>query len=494
MNRSDFYYRQIVTEEELDYVFDDIENAIDNILLTHNMWGIVSGITVTKNLVADLNVLVNIGFAYDENGKWIPISSQQTVDLSDSVPGSDSRYVRLYVEHVVAESDPRTDGNGAALNYRLEDSFDFVIQNGTISATPSKPSVSSDMVLLATILLDAGQTQIFNADISMDWTLDPPDRHEGGPALIHGRRNETDVWFNGTAGIENLGFLSFFEGGTPADHGIDLNGQYIFDTGRIEFRGADGIDDGIEMSGKNIIMSAGELHMEGGSIYTEEGNIYTDGGMIQTTSGSISSGTAGVYCGAVFCTGNVGVDGHVLCDGDVYADYDGGGGGDFKWGLTRSQTYHCSVVDSQFGTNWTIYTGFPDAGARKSYVEAAGSHTEDSVIFPIHAPVGSSITEIRVKTYNTEFGDLEMSVFRYDLNTGNVLIPTDMTLLSGSSIQTITGGSYDVGVEDFGGTPHVVADGYVYGVAVRAIGVGAGVRVYGIEVDYDLDIVVCGVI
>ena len=203
MNRSDFYYRQIVTEQEMDQAFDDVENAIDQQILDqtdddHAMWGVYNGLLVAEQSVPDLTVQVSDGIAYDENGKRLVHSGGPTsLNLASYVPagGGESVYVRVYAERDTVESDPRIDGNAVALNYRIADSILFSLAAGTAGGSPTRPAIVADKVLLATVLLTNGQTQIQDSDISMalglgysGGTAIDIDRHEGG-SFAHGRGN-----------------------------------------------------------------------------------------------------------------------------------------------------------------------------------------------------------------------------------------------------------------------------------------------------------------
>lgn len=200
MNRSNFYFEQEVTQAEMDQAFDDVQDVAEQQITDHSdpggdfaTWGVVVGLVVAEQGTPDLTVQISDGVAYDENGKRIPHSGGPTsLDLTSLVPGSDSRYVRVYVEHDTVESDPRVDGAAVPLNYRIADSFAFSLDAGAIAASPVKPTITAGKVLLATILLYTGQTQILDADISLALGntygpgIDEIDRQEGG-VVAHGR-------------------------------------------------------------------------------------------------------------------------------------------------------------------------------------------------------------------------------------------------------------------------------------------------------------------
>jgi hypothetical protein len=206
-DRSDFYFKQLVTEAEMDQAFDDLETADRNMIAdqtdgVHAVWGVFEGYEVTENSgTPDLNVEVANGVAYDEQGRRIPHTAGPTlVDLASGVPGSDSRYVRVYAVYAEVTSDPRVDGSGTPLDYRITESVTFEIQLGAIAASPVRPAILTDRVLIATVLIATGATQIFDADISQALQEDPwnptvIDRQEGGVVFPHGRMAVRTAYF-----------------------------------------------------------------------------------------------------------------------------------------------------------------------------------------------------------------------------------------------------------------------------------------------------------
>lgn len=194
MDRSDFYYRQIVTDAELNQAFDDVA-AMAAQLVTDldGAWGVLNGLEVTEQSVPDLTVQVADGVATDEAGARIPVTGgPATRDLSSYVPSTpgESVYVRMYVAHDTDLQDPRLDGNNDPVDYRQLDSFVFSEEAGTPAGSPTKPAIAANKVLLATVLLAEGQTTIEDTDISMALTTTGaliPDRQEGGYAIFHSR-------------------------------------------------------------------------------------------------------------------------------------------------------------------------------------------------------------------------------------------------------------------------------------------------------------------
>lgn len=177
MDRKNFYYRQKVTEAELDEAFDDVENADRNLIVDQDFTGITSGLGVAENAPTDLQVIVSgPGVAYSKSGKRCNFpSSSEVVDLSvDDLavstavvnPGN-SRVISLFIDFDRVLSDERTDGNSASVFYQQDESYKFSVVQGSEAPTGTEiaPALDSEKILLADITIDYNQTQILNADI-----------------------------------------------------------------------------------------------------------------------------------------------------------------------------------------------------------------------------------------------------------------------------------------------------------------------------------------
>lgn len=192
-NRRDYYYRQKVTESELDAGFDGLENADRAMMSDHELYGIVEGLIVSQHAgTPDLTVDVAAGIAYSRQGERIQVPALQNVDVSVdsnslttdvSSPGN-SKIVSVFLEFDVALSDPRLDGNSATVFHQRDESFAVVVVQGAEGVSPVPPSLNANRVLLADITRTFGDTQILNAVISPDPTdlADATGRRED---LIH---------------------------------------------------------------------------------------------------------------------------------------------------------------------------------------------------------------------------------------------------------------------------------------------------------------------
>jgi hypothetical protein len=176
-DRVDYYFRQRVTEAELDLGFELLERADRNLAADIGVYGIVSGGVPTQHApIADLTIdLTAPGRAYDRLGQRIFFGSGQTVNLavdSTGIPTDVStvgqeRWVGVFLRFHRLLSDPRTDGNSQQIFFRRDEAFELVVRQGPQAATGSAPKVAlvDDELLLCDVRRSAGQTQVFNVDI-----------------------------------------------------------------------------------------------------------------------------------------------------------------------------------------------------------------------------------------------------------------------------------------------------------------------------------------
>lgn len=187
MLRKDFYFRQIVTEGELDAGFDGAESADQNFAIDTDLaqkangsgvpfstpdasdfnallGGIFSGLTVT---ISGLSATVAAGKAYDYLGRRIAVPSALTIDLSTTgdtplgeggvptggsstggIPAGQFRYILLMVYFNRLTSDPRTDGNSNTVYFNRAESFQFRVKMSNPSATPTIPGGDANCIIL----------------------------------------------------------------------------------------------------------------------------------------------------------------------------------------------------------------------------------------------------------------------------------------------------------------------------------------------------------
>lgn len=160
---------------ELNEGYDGLEAADRDMVVDFALIGVTSGGIVTQHSpTPDLTVDVTAAVAYDQSGRRVQFPSTQTQNLaldSNAVStavtgGANSKIVSLFIRFKRDESDPRVDANAVSVNFVQDETFEFVVVQGSEGLTPAPPALLSDGILLADITLVHSQTQIHNGDIS----------------------------------------------------------------------------------------------------------------------------------------------------------------------------------------------------------------------------------------------------------------------------------------------------------------------------------------
>ena len=176
-DRVDYFFRQRVSEAELDLAFEQLEQADRNLASDIGVHGIISGAqAVEHEPVANLTVdLVAPGRAYDHLGQRIFFGSDQNVDCSVDLSGiptevssaGNERWMGVFLRFDRLLSDPRTDGNSQQVFFRRDESFEIVVRQAAeapIGSAAKVPLVESEL-LVCDVKRRAGQTQIISSDI-----------------------------------------------------------------------------------------------------------------------------------------------------------------------------------------------------------------------------------------------------------------------------------------------------------------------------------------
>lgn len=174
-NRKDYYFRQKVTDTELDAGFTGLEDADRNLAIDFALLGIASGLVVTQHTPNNLTVDVTAGVAYDVAGQRVRVPSTQNVSVAldnggvttDVATPGNSKVVSLFVKFKRVLSDPRVDGNSATVYFDQTESFEFFVKQGTeaVTGTEAPPALEGDKLLIADIRRTNGVTTIVNAAI-----------------------------------------------------------------------------------------------------------------------------------------------------------------------------------------------------------------------------------------------------------------------------------------------------------------------------------------
>ena len=176
-DRFDYFFRQKVTETELDDGFAALENADRAQNVDLDLLGIASSAVVTEHSgVPDLTVdISSSSLVYDKLGERIAWGPTQTVDVSVdesavstavTVPGNE-KIVSVFAKFTRILTDPRIDGNSVTVYFNQAEGFEFVVRQGAEGAAPATPvALDATYILLADVRRSFGQTQILNSDIT----------------------------------------------------------------------------------------------------------------------------------------------------------------------------------------------------------------------------------------------------------------------------------------------------------------------------------------
>lgn len=175
MDRLDYYFRQKVTEAELDDGFAKAETAIQNLFVDADLVGIHFGLACSEQAVPNMTLLLTAGAAYDATGRRIRIPSNQNVNLAADYNGiattvasvGNERWLSVFVGFTRALTDPRTDGNGLTVYFSRAETFETRVVAGVEagSGLATRPSLDSGRILVCDVLLEYGDTTIVNAAI-----------------------------------------------------------------------------------------------------------------------------------------------------------------------------------------------------------------------------------------------------------------------------------------------------------------------------------------
>ncbi|RJS13750.1 hypothetical protein DRW03_35875 [Corallococcus sp. H22C18031201] len=176
-NTLQYFFRQRVTEAELNLGFALLEKADRNLASDLGVHGVISGaVPAPHSPVPNLSVdLTAPGRAYDNLGQRIFFGTGQTVDCSVDMSGiptdvstaGSERWVGIFLRFTRLLSEPRTDGNSQQVYFRRDESFELVVRQapeGPLGQAP-KPALQPDELLLCDVRRRPGQTQLLAADL-----------------------------------------------------------------------------------------------------------------------------------------------------------------------------------------------------------------------------------------------------------------------------------------------------------------------------------------
>lgn len=176
-NKYHTYFGQVITNSELNEIFDALFVEVDRFIQDFGYRGIVTGANVAQHSPTNLSVdidgptivydqaanrmafasLTNVNLALDENGAATPV-----------IGSLNEKWLSLFMQFVTTPTDPRTDDLGNTIYFKDVESFRINVVQGSEAAigTPTKPALRSNQILISDVLLGYGVTAIVNAKIS----------------------------------------------------------------------------------------------------------------------------------------------------------------------------------------------------------------------------------------------------------------------------------------------------------------------------------------
>lgn len=178
MDKLDWYFRQLVLENEMDLGFEQVQTAIEGLPSEADMGlqGMNEGGDVAEKSPASMYVAVSgDATGYDPLGRRLYWQNAEDVDCSEdelgipttvATPGN-KRWLSLFAEFEEDLQDPRMDGNGIPVYFKRLASHKLFIAMGAEGVSPARPPLRDDALLLADIQLIYGQTTVTNSDIDI---------------------------------------------------------------------------------------------------------------------------------------------------------------------------------------------------------------------------------------------------------------------------------------------------------------------------------------
>jgi hypothetical protein len=176
----DWYFKQAVTEEQMNDAFGAVQSSMQLLMSDQNLIGIAQGGTVTQDTPsADLTVVVGGPlYAYDQLGQRIFTTgtgnnpgldcSQDSSHVTTAVAGAgNEKWISIFILFERVLSDPVIDGNGATVFYVNSESFEYQVLQGAEApiGTAVRVGLINPGLLVADLHRAFGQTTFQNSDI-----------------------------------------------------------------------------------------------------------------------------------------------------------------------------------------------------------------------------------------------------------------------------------------------------------------------------------------
>jgi len=278
-NRLDYFFRQIVTESELDLGFDQMEQAINDTMADQQLIGMWTGAQVSEHSpTPDLTVdVAGPAIGRDKDGNRLFFSPLQNLDMSVDesnvttsvgTPGNE-KTLAIFLAFDRALSDPRLDGNNDTVFFLRSESFVLnVVQSAEAAIGLSvPPAIRIDEILLADVVIINAQTQIFNADIDDARREDVFDLTGSPNAIKTGRVNDAlqdmlDILNAGATGVSYAGGGNWADGTTNPATDVEAQLDKMID----DLAATTAANDGTAKIGGEVLLETGETVLTAGDL------------------------------------------------------------------------------------------------------------------------------------------------------------------------------------------------------------------------------------
>lgn len=170
MNRRDFYLAQKVTEAEFDDAFlqvEEAEKAIKVDMFAGANGFLAANVAVVQEGAGTQRVDVGSGLGWDKDGFRVEDPDAQTfVDFTGDDDPTDPLIAAVYLKFKRTLSDPRLDGLGATVNWKVDEDYELVKVLGAAAPSPAPPAADpSQGLILAHVTVPASAGAILDAGI-----------------------------------------------------------------------------------------------------------------------------------------------------------------------------------------------------------------------------------------------------------------------------------------------------------------------------------------
>lgn len=313
-DRKDYYYKQKVTEAELDAGFEGLEEADRAIITDLGLVGVALGSVNQRGAGANISVDVNTHIAYDDSGQRIlvpsvinqPVAVDYLAASTDVSVTGHSKILSVFLVFQRNLSDPRLDGNSLSVFFDRAESYAVVVKQGAEATVPTAPPLEAGKVLICDITRTFGQTQILNANISVARRQEMFRLTGAGPvtlsatsakAISQALQDALNAHISGTTNAHVATAIGY--AGGPAWRDATTNpaatveaqlDKIITDLGDSSVNGSARISS-LSVSGVNVLLASGSVRTQLVSVLAQLDTLWAS--LISSTPSAAGSGLVG---------------------------------------------------------------------------------------------------------------------------------------------------------------------------------------------------------